>query len=91
MEAVAGLRDLGIVLERERRIPLMLRGEGALRRSAADLQSVVLALPGANLHLYGKTDPRRGRKMGHVTFVAPTLPEAQASFERACAILGIGL
>jgi 5-(carboxyamino)imidazole ribonucleotide synthase len=49
----------------------------------------VLALPGANLHLYGKTDPRRGRKMGHVTFVAPTLAAAQASFERACAILGI--
>ncbi|GAA0575646.1 CusA/CzcA family heavy metal efflux RND transporter [Craurococcus roseus] len=39
-------RDVGIVLERERRIPLMLRGEGALRRSAADLQRVVLALPG---------------------------------------------
>ena len=39
-------RDVGIVLERERRIPLMLRGEGSLRRSAADLQRVVLALPG---------------------------------------------
>lgn len=39
-------RDLGIVLERERRIPLMLRGEGSLRRSAADLQRVLLALPG---------------------------------------------
>jgi cobalt-zinc-cadmium resistance protein CzcA len=39
-------RGVGIVLERERRIPLMLRGEGALRRSAADLQRVVLALPG---------------------------------------------
>ena len=39
-------RDLGIVLERERRIPLMLRGEGALRRSATDLERVVLALPG---------------------------------------------
>jgi 5-(carboxyamino)imidazole ribonucleotide synthase len=49
----------------------------------------VLALPGANLHLYGKTDPRRGRKMGHVTFVAPTLQEAQANFAQACAILGI--
>ncbi|MFZ4409950.1 MAG: efflux RND transporter permease subunit [Paracraurococcus sp.] len=39
-------RDMGIVLEQERRIPLMLRGEGSLRRSAADLQRVVLALPG---------------------------------------------
>lgn len=49
----------------------------------------VLALPGANLHLYGKLDARRGRKMGHVTFVAPTLAQAQASLHDACAILGI--
>jgi len=49
----------------------------------------VLALPGAYLHLYGKDDPRRGRKMGHVTFVAPTLEEAQAQLRAACAILGI--
>ncbi|MDI3308625.1 MAG: CusA/CzcA family heavy metal efflux RND transporter [Acetobacteraceae bacterium] len=39
-------RQMGIVLEQERRIPLMLRGEGSLRRSAADLQRLVLALPG---------------------------------------------
>jgi 5-(carboxyamino)imidazole ribonucleotide synthase len=51
----------------------------------------VLALPGANLHLYGKDDPRRGRKMGHVTFVAPTLAQAQAQLEAACAILDIPL
>lgn len=49
----------------------------------------VLALPGAFLHLYGKDDPRRGRKMGHVTFVAPTLAEAEARLRAACAILGI--
>jgi 5-(carboxyamino)imidazole ribonucleotide synthase len=49
----------------------------------------VLALPGACVHLYGKDDPRRGRKMGHVTFVAPTLREAQEQLRAACAILGI--
>jgi 5-(carboxyamino)imidazole ribonucleotide synthase len=49
----------------------------------------VLALPGANLHLYGKDDARRGRKMGHITFVAPTLAQAQASLFAACDILGI--
>jgi 5-(carboxyamino)imidazole ribonucleotide synthase len=49
----------------------------------------VLALPGANLHLYGKSEPRRGRKMGHVTFVAPTLAEARQRLDAACAILGI--
>jgi 5-(carboxyamino)imidazole ribonucleotide synthase len=51
----------------------------------------VLALPGANLHLYGKSDPRRGRKMGHVTFVAPTLGEARQQLQSACVILGIEL
>ncbi len=49
----------------------------------------LLALPGANLHLYGKDDPRRGRKMGHVTFVAPTLADAQTQFIHGCRILGI--
>ncbi len=49
----------------------------------------LLALPGASLHLYGKDDPRRGRKMGHVTFVAPTLAEAQMQFINGCRILGI--
>ncbi|MBL6457019.1 efflux RND transporter permease subunit [Belnapia sp. T6] len=39
-------RNMGLVLEQERRIPLMLRGEGSLRRSATDLQRLVLALPG---------------------------------------------
>ena len=29
------------------------------------------------LHLYGKTDPRPGRKMGHLTAVARTVAEAQ--------------
>ncbi|HJV72648.1 MAG TPA: 5-(carboxyamino)imidazole ribonucleotide synthase [Noviherbaspirillum sp.] len=49
----------------------------------------ILALPGANLHLYGKDDARRGRKMGHITFVAPTLEQAQSSVRTACDILGI--
>jgi 5-(carboxyamino)imidazole ribonucleotide synthase len=49
----------------------------------------VLALPGANLHLYGKEEARPGRKMGHVTFVAPTLKQAQQQFDAACRILRI--
>ena len=36
----------------------------------------VLAIPGARLHLYGKAEPRPGRKMGHVTCLAPTAEEA---------------
>lgn len=37
----------------------------------------VLALPDVHVHLYGKRDVRRGRKMGHVTALAPTLAEAE--------------
>ena len=39
----------------------------------------VLEMPQAKLHLYGKREPRRGRKMGHVTCVAPSLDEALAA------------
>ncbi len=35
-----------------------------------------LALPGVSLHLYGKSDPRPGRKMGHLTALADTPAEA---------------
>ena len=45
--------------------------------------AAVLRQPGAKLHLYGKRDARIGRKMGHVTVLAPTLAEARA---RAAAI-----
>jgi 5-(carboxyamino)imidazole ribonucleotide synthase len=51
----------------------------------------VLALPGAFLHLYGKNDARRGRKMGHLTFISRTLLEAQEQLRAACAILAIEL
>ena len=53
--------------------------------------AAVLALPGACLHLYGKDDPRRGRKMGHLTLIAPTLAEASAQLRAACTILRITL
>ncbi|MBI3132721.1 MAG: 5-(carboxyamino)imidazole ribonucleotide synthase [Acidobacteria bacterium] len=35
----------------------------------------LLAFPDVKLHLYGKVDPRRGRKMGHLTVMGDT-PEA---------------
>jgi 5-(carboxyamino)imidazole ribonucleotide synthase len=51
--------------------------------------SSVLAVPGAKLHLYGKSEARRGRKMGHVTCVAATLPEALARATDVARVLGI--
>ena len=38
--------------------------------------SAALRFPGVKLHLYGKTDPRPGRKMGHLTALADTPEEA---------------
>ena len=49
----------------------------------------VLALPGANLHLYGKDDPRRARKMGHLNITAATAEQARATALKAAEILGI--
>lgn len=40
---------------------------------------LVLCHPRAKLHLYGKTDARPGRKMGHVTCLGETLAEALAT------------
>ena len=49
----------------------------------------VLAHPQAKLHLYGKAEPRRGRKMGHVTCLAPTQGEALAVAKAIRRSLGI--
>lgn len=40
--------------------------------------SPVHRIPGAKLHLYGKSHAKPGRKMGHITFTAPTIKEALA-------------
>ncbi len=49
----------------------------------------VLALPGAHLHLYGKAEARRGRKMGHLTITAATPKAAHETALRAAVALGI--
>ena len=49
----------------------------------------VLSLPGTHLHLYGKGESRKGRKMGHLTVTASTPEHALAVANEATAILGI--
>ena len=51
--------------------------------------AAVLALPGVHLHLYGKTQPRRGRKMGHLTCTAATLGQARDVARQAAQCLGL--
>lgn len=49
----------------------------------------VLAVPGAYLHLYGKTSVRRGRKMGHVNIVGASVADVRQSAQRVAQILNI--
>ena len=51
--------------------------------------AAVLALPGVHLHLYGKTQPRRGRKMGHLTCTAATLGQARDVARQVAQCLGL--
>ncbi len=45
--------------------------------------SAACAQPGVKLHLYGKAEPRPGRKMGHLTALAETADEAARLVVRA--------
>jgi 5-(carboxyamino)imidazole ribonucleotide synthase len=51
--------------------------------------SRVLRHPQAKLHLYGKAEPRRGRKMGHTTCLGATLADALATAREIKRDLGI--
>ncbi len=62
-----------------------LRGDQAMAPPWAE----VLALPGVHLHLYGKSAPRPGRKMGHLTVTAADAASARAVGLQAAARLGL--
>ncbi|MDT7689806.1 MAG: 5-(carboxyamino)imidazole ribonucleotide synthase [Acidobacteriota bacterium] len=51
---------------------------GDLWQTGEPLWRAALAYPDVKLHLYGKTEARAGRKMGHLTALAPTPEEAAA-------------
>ena len=79
---LAGL-PLGDTRQHEPAVMLNLLGDAWFADAAATTPrepdwTQVLRHPQAKLHLYGKSEPRRGRKMGHVTCLAPTIDEALA-------------
>jgi len=49
----------------------------------------VLALPGAHLHLYGKLQASKGRKMGHLTLTSASVAEVRSTALAAASMLGI--
>lgn len=51
--------------------------------------NAVLRVPGTKLHLYGKNDARRARKMGHITVIGTTVAEALNRAQQVAAVLGL--
>jgi phosphoribosylaminoimidazole carboxylase len=50
---------------------------GKTTDSHKEIAKKAIEVGGASIHLYGKGDARKGRKMGHVTVTAPTMSEAE--------------
>jgi 5-(carboxyamino)imidazole ribonucleotide synthase len=46
-----------------------------------------MAVPGAHLHLYGKSEVRVRRKMGHITVLGSTLEDALKRARQAAAVV----
>ena len=91
---VRTLAGLPLVQPRQHSAAVMLNLLGDLWFDAAGQPrslpwTEVLALPGAHLHLYGKTEARHGRKMGHLTFTAASAGEVRANALRAAELLGL--
>jgi 5-(carboxyamino)imidazole ribonucleotide synthase len=81
-----------LVAPRQHSAAVMLNLLGDLWFTRGDVVSTppwpeVLALPGVHLHLYGKTTPRPGRKMGHLTVTAADATSARAVALQAAACL----
>ncbi len=49
----------------------------------------ITALSGTHLHLYGKTEARPGRKMGHLNITGATLQQVQTTARQAAKLLGM--
>ncbi len=64
-------------------------GAGAGATAVTPPWADILALPGTHLHLYGKLDARKGRKMGHLNITGPDVATVKATAARAAQLLGM--
>ena len=63
--------------------------EGSEDQAKEPAWNKVLAHPDAKLHLYGKSEPRMGRKMGHINCLGEALNEARQNCAAVASELGI--
>ena len=92
---VRSLARLPLVQPRQHSPAIMLNILGDLWfKNSAEIAKTpawaeVLALPGCHLHLYGKLEARKARKMGHLNITAATTDQVKQVALQACEILGI--
>lgn len=87
---VRTLAQLPLVQPRQHSPAIMLNLLGDLWPAEGEpAWDQVLALPGAHLHLYGKTQPSKGRKMGHLTITGSDVAVVRATAAQAARILGL--
>ena len=67
----------------------LLGASGSSGSTVVDGVGEALSVPGVALHLYGKRSCSPGRKMGHLTAIAPTVDAAREAADRAAAALTI--
>lgn len=53
--------------------------------------AALIAVPGCSVHLYGKSEARPGRKMGHITVTAPDQARLDASLIEVRRLLGLAV
>ncbi|MBP6406094.1 MAG: 5-(carboxyamino)imidazole ribonucleotide synthase [Ramlibacter sp.] len=91
---VRAMTGLPLVQPRQHSAAIMLNLLGDLWFRQGDQAQTppwaqVLALPGTHLHLYGKAEARRGRKMGHLNVTGADAQAVRATALQAAALLGI--
>ncbi|WP_412841100.1 5-(carboxyamino)imidazole ribonucleotide synthase [Aeromonas dhakensis] len=86
---VRALCDLPLPARIAVRPAMLLNLLGDLWQAGTPDWAALLALPGVHLHLYGKGEPRPGRKMGHVTITATDWPTVEETSQRVRQLLGL--
>lgn len=91
---VRAMTGLPLVAPRQHSPSIMLNLLGDLwfargTKAASPPWQQVLGLPGCHLHLYGKTEARPGRKMGHLTITGADPATVRQVALQAAELLGI--
>ncbi|KAI0079034.1 Phosphoribosylaminoimidazole carboxylase [Panus rudis PR-1116 ss-1] len=72
LRAILGLPLGSTALKVPSAVMLNILGASSDHQEIIDFAKFSLTIPGATVHLYGKSECRKGRKMGHITIVAPS-------------------